>query len=152
VVGGFFDTGSRSNFESRMASLKNVRYMGPLNHQDVTRILARSRVLANTSAWEGFPNTMLEAWSLGVPVVSLLANPGGVISRERLGLVSGIQNQMASDISRLVEERSLNLEMGENGLKYVRKVHSLDAVCQAIGQVVPGFYVQNDDSREVVAT
>lgn len=151
VVGGFDDSRSCSSLEQRTMSLKNLSYSGPLGHKDVMRLLARSKVLANTSYWEGFPNTMLEAWSLGIPVVSLQIDPGGVIRREGLGLVSGSPAQMVRDIMKLVEERSLNYEMGKRGQEYVRRAHSIGAVCRAFEQVVTGFQGQSDAVREGVA-
>jgi glycosyltransferase involved in cell wall biosynthesis len=151
VVGGFVDTRSRSDLERRMVSLRNLSYLGPLDHEVVMRLLVRSRVLANTSYWEGFPNTMLEAWSLGVPVVSLQNDPGGVISREGLGLVSRTPGQMVRDIMKLVEERPLNCEMGKRGQEYVQRAHGIGAVCRAFEHIMPGFEAPNDAAREGIA-
>ncbi len=139
VVGSFFDNSCRAELERRIKSLKNLSYLGSLDHDSVMQLLVRSRVLANTSYWEGFPNTMLEAWSLGVPVVSFHTNPGNVICREGLGLVSGTCSQMVKDIVKLVNERNLNLEIGEKGQQYVRRVHSIEAVCNSFEKVMPGF-------------
>lgn len=151
VVGDFFDPLGRPGLERRMVGLRNLSYTGPLDHEGVMQMLARSRVLANTSRWEGFPNTMLEAWSLGVPVVSLQTDPGGIISREGLGLVSGTPGQMVRDITKLVEERSLNEEMGKRGQEYVQRAHSIGAVCRAFEQIMPDLKAQNDAAREVAA-
>lgn len=148
VVGGFGRESNRSGLESRMKGMKNLRYVGPRTFEDVIQLLNSSRVLVNTSSWEGFPNTMLEAWSVGVPVVSLQIDPGGVISREGLGRVSGTPDQMVRDIANLVEEPSLNYEMGKRGQEYVRRTHSIEAVCQAFEQILPGFQVQNNTARE----
>jgi len=142
VVGGFADARSQTELTPRMEGLQNVRYFGPIAHEEVMQVLARSRVIVNTSCWEGFPNTMLEAWSLGVPVVSLQIDPGGVICRERIGLLSKTQEQMVDDIKKLVEEGSLNDEMGKRGQEYVRSTHGIEAVCRAFDQVVPGVQIQ----------
>ena len=45
----------------------------------------RAKVLVNTSDVEGFPNSYLQAWIRGVPVVTLI-DPDGVIEREGLGV------------------------------------------------------------------
>jgi len=151
VVGWFaplFRPGERKNLENRMHNLKNVRFLGPqLSHQ-VMQLLEHSRVLVNTSNAEGFPNTMLEAWSVGVPVVSLQIDPGGVIQREAMGLVSGTLSRMISDVEKLATTPSLNRKMGQAGLDYVCKTHRLDSVCEAFGQIVPG--IQQGESAEKV--
>ena len=142
VVGGFGREPNRGELECRMQGIRNLRYMGPRPFEDVIQLLMSSRVLVNTSSWEGFPNTMLDAWSAGVPVVSLQIDPGGVISREGLGQVSGTPSQTVRDIKKLIEDRSLNCEMGKRGQEYVRRGHGIEAVCRALEQIVPGIKAQ----------
>ena len=90
-------------------------------------------MLVNTSSFEGFPNTMLEAWSVGIPVVCILSvDPGGVIEREHLGLVSRTAAQLREDVSTLSRHEPLNQRLGDNGLAYVQRRHSLEAVFEAL--------------------
>lgn len=151
VIGGFGLDPSRGALEARMQGIRNLRFEGPRPFEDVIKLLRASKVLVNTSSWEGFPNSMLDAWSVGVPVVSLQIDPGGVITREGLGLVSGTKSQLACDILKLVEERSPNCEMGKKGHDYVRRAHSIDSVCQGFGQILPGFQKTNVVAPEEVA-
>jgi glycosyltransferase involved in cell wall biosynthesis len=141
VVGGFDpgeDVDLCASLEARMGNLRNVAVLGPQRAEDVVALLARSKVLVNTSSSEGFPNTMLEAWSVGVPVVSLSVDPGGVIERERLGLVSGTVARLCADVSALVRTEVLNRQLGANALAYVRRQHSVEAMCEALAQALPG--------------
>ena len=65
--------GDRSFFEdirARAASLPNVTLTGFLPLADVERRFDEARVLANTSEYEGMPNTFLQAWARGVPTVA----------------------------------------------------------------------------------
>ena len=139
----FFNQKTRRDLEHRMQRLENVRFVGAQRFEDVIQLLMRSKILVNTSNWEGFPNTMLEAWSVGVPVVSLQIDPGGVIRREALGLVSGTVSKMIGDVEMLVQTRLLNREMGKRGMEYVRRAHSLEAVCRAFERIVPGMQTQD---------
>lgn len=148
VVGGFGPEPNRRELEHRMQRLGNLRFEGLRRFEDVIQLLMSSKVLVNTSSWEGFPNTMLEAWSVGVPVVSLQIDPGGVISREDIGLVSKTPGQLAKDIMKFITEASLNQTMGKKGQDYVRRTHSIGEVCQAFEQAVPGFQVKHTASLD----
>ena len=150
VVGWFapsIDQEIRQDLEHRMQLSENLRYLGAQQSKDVLRLLKRSKLMVSTSNLEGFPNTMLEAWSVGVPIVSLEIDPGGVIQRKGIGLVSGTMSNMISDIERLAQTRSSNQAMGEKGLEYVRRTHSLEAVCQAFGRIMPDIQTQGDAER-----
>jgi glycosyltransferase involved in cell wall biosynthesis len=141
VVGGFAPEVSadlRASLETRLAGLSNVTFLGPRRAEEVVTLLEKTKVLVNTSLFEGFPNTMLEAWSVGVPVVSLSVDPGGVIEREQLGIVSGTTAHLQRDLATLARTASLNQRLGGNGLAYVRHRHSLQAVCKALSLALPG--------------
>jgi glycosyltransferase involved in cell wall biosynthesis len=138
IVGGFDGSlveQEQRKLKDRINQLPNVHYAGSQNAAAVLALLKRSKILVNTSSHEGFPNTMLEAWSVGVPVVSLTVDPGGVIKRTGHGLVSKTIDTMVTDVALLVQTRSLNLEMGACGLNYVRQYHSFTTVRQALLEI-----------------
>ncbi|MCB2141254.1 hypothetical protein KQH27_00940, partial [bacterium] len=59
---------------------------GFLPPAEVESILDSALVLLNTSELEGFPNTFLQAWRRGLPVISFF-DPGGVVLKNRLGFI-----------------------------------------------------------------
>jgi glycosyltransferase involved in cell wall biosynthesis len=135
VVGGFDPTVSsvvRARLEERAAGLSNVAYLGPRRAPDVLAALRESRVLVSTSESEGFPNSMLEAWSVGVPVVSLSIDPGGVIEREGIGLVARSATRLRQQVQLLTRNRTLNEDLGGRGLAYVGQQHGADRVIGAL--------------------
>jgi glycosyltransferase involved in cell wall biosynthesis len=139
MVGGFnntLDALTQRKLQCRIRLLPNLEYLGLQTPQATQELIRRSKVLVNTSSEEGFPNTMLEAWSMGVPVVSLSVNPDDVIQRHQLGLVSGTVEQMGQDLDALVASPALNRRFGENGYLYVQEHHGLDAVCVMFEQVM----------------
>ena len=141
LVGGFNDSvdeATQTALKERIHALPNLTYLGLQKPSDAMRLLARSKVLLNTSSDEGFPNTMLEAWSLGVPVVSLTVDPGDVIQRNALGFVSGNLAQLCADVERLVHSFALNHKLGTNGMDYVQKNHSLEVVMAAFELLLNG--------------
>ena len=89
LIGGPVDGHERLYQEvaSESAKLANVRFHGRVTHHDMDDFYARARVLANTSDVEGFPNSYLQAWAHGTPVVTFV-DPNGVIAAGRLGAVA----------------------------------------------------------------
>jgi hypothetical protein len=64
----------------------NLRIAEHLPPQETWDYLRRARVLVNTSKFEGFPNTFLQAAVMGVPVVSLEVDPDGMLVRHGCGI------------------------------------------------------------------
>jgi len=85
VVGQPNDSRSVPIFD-QLKKLESADVKGRYRHQDTLQLLAGARALINTSRNEGFPNVFLEAWALGVPVLSLKVNPGDIINKHELGI------------------------------------------------------------------
>jgi glycosyltransferase involved in cell wall biosynthesis len=79
----------------------NVSFHGRLSYWDANELYGRARLLVNTSDVEGFPNSYLQAWVRGVPVVTLL-DPDGVIEREGLGVAARSSAQVAGAVEYLL--------------------------------------------------
>lgn len=71
------------------AALPNLELLEPRSHGEVLEMIAGATALVSTSRLEGMPNVFLEAWALGVPVLSLSFDPDGRIARHGLGTVAG---------------------------------------------------------------
>jgi glycosyltransferase involved in cell wall biosynthesis len=75
----------QEEFRRRAAALPNVAWVGAVPRAALPEQYARARVLVNTSDFEGFPNTFLEACASGVPIVSLNVDPNGMLERHGAG-------------------------------------------------------------------
>lgn len=105
-------------------NIPNLEFMGFIPYQEVTHYFATASILVNTSDFEGFPNTFLQAWSRFTPVISLNVNPDEIISRYGLGCYSQTFDQMVKDVQSLVHNESLRKEIAEQSRKYVEQEHS----------------------------
>jgi glycosyltransferase involved in cell wall biosynthesis len=70
--------------EVEARAIPNLTFHGGVPYLDVGALFARARLFANTSDLEGFPNTFLQSWVRGIPVVTMF-DPDGIVQRERLG-------------------------------------------------------------------
>jgi glycosyltransferase involved in cell wall biosynthesis len=86
----------------RAASARsNVSFHGQLPYWGANGLYGRARLLVNTSDIEGFPNSYLQAWIRGVPVVTFI-DPDGVIEREGLGVAASSAAQIPAVIRHLL--------------------------------------------------
>ena len=67
----------------------NLQYLGEVSQDEVNRRLREGHILVNTSRYEGFSNTFVQAWMRRVPVVSLTVDPDNILVRENIGFCSG---------------------------------------------------------------
>lgn len=136
--------GYGERIQEAIRSLPNVDYRGYVTPEEADRVIAESSVVLCTSDEEGFPNTFLQAWSAGTPVVSLGVDPDRILEREGLGVVSQGVEAAATQLAALIDSRSLREEMGQRARRYVARAHSEQGVAasfeQAIGCTASGIH------------
>jgi glycosyltransferase involved in cell wall biosynthesis len=84
------------------ARLPNVTMMGSVRYRDTGALFDRAKIFLNTSSIEGFPNTFLQSWISGVPVVTFF-DPDGLVQRTPLGRVAKSVDDMREAIRGLLE-------------------------------------------------
>lgn len=112
----------------------NVTVHGAVPREAMDSHYRSAAVLCCTSDYEGFPNTFLEAWSHGLPVVSTF-DPDDLISRRNLGAVVADVAQMRQALKELFAAPDRYREMSANARKYYVQNHTLEAVMPRFEQV-----------------
>ena len=87
----------------RLSATAHLTYHGRIPYHAVNTLYERARVFVNTSDTEGFPNSYLQAWVRGVPVVAFF-DPDGVIRREGLGVAAASLDEMRAAVERLLND------------------------------------------------
>jgi glycosyltransferase involved in cell wall biosynthesis len=103
VVGGPMPGGDTYYEDMRAAAarLPNVSMLGAVRYSDTGAIFDRAKVFLNTSSVEGFPNTFLQAWVRGVPVVTFF-DPDSLVQRMQLGVVAASLDEMREGLTTLL--------------------------------------------------
>lgn len=114
IVGGWLP-GGEAYFEriaNEANALPNVTMTGPVSYEVAGEWFDRSRLHLNTSDYEGFPNTFLQAWVRRLPVVSFF-DPDGVIQTRKLGRRSRDIQDMQTGIEQLLSDSVEYAEIGD---------------------------------------
>jgi glycosyltransferase involved in cell wall biosynthesis len=109
--------GAQAFFErirAQAATLPNVEATGFLPLAQVEPWFDRAGVLVNTSAYEGMPNTFLQAWARGVPTVATV-DVGAPVHRVALSI---------QDLAREVESAFADPALGARCREYFARNHS----------------------------
>jgi glycosyltransferase involved in cell wall biosynthesis len=106
----------------KLKQLPNIKFTGFLHREEVFPFLANAKFLLNTSHYEGFSNTFLEAMTVGTPIISPdKVNPDEIISQHHLGFVySDLENLQQQFMAVTSESYD---RMSQNARTYVRMQH-----------------------------
>jgi glycosyltransferase involved in cell wall biosynthesis len=105
-----------------------VDYRGQVSPDEALRLMSEAALFLSTSVEEGFPNTFLQAWSAGTPVVSLTIDPDRIIAHHRLGKVSCTIEQAIADIRELIGSPKAREAISCRARRYVANNHSSAAL------------------------
>jgi glycosyltransferase involved in cell wall biosynthesis len=120
-------TGARQQrrLEAQIRNVGGLTYLGEKSNDQINRILGTSHILVNTSDYEGFPNTFIQAWLHEVPVVSLHVDPDDLLTRQGLGFHSGSLDRLVQDTRNLIEDADLRAHIGKKARAYATEHHGL---------------------------
>jgi len=82
--------GRYTGYEDVIRGITNPNFeaLGVLPFHEVLKWLGKSRILINTSSFEGFPNTFIQAWFYKCLVISYEFDPDGLLSEKSLGFAA----------------------------------------------------------------
>jgi glycosyltransferase involved in cell wall biosynthesis len=134
--------GLYQEIRARAARVGNLTFHGALPYRATNRVFDRARVLVNTSEIEGFPNSYLQAWIRGVPVVSFF-DPDNVIQREGLGQAVTSLDEMVLAAHRLTSDSQVWLETSARCKAYMARCYGEDRILapylSAVDRVAAGL-------------
>jgi|SRR5690606_34886812 len=111
-----------TEYIKKLQGLKNVNFLGHLDRERVFEFLSAAKYLLNTSRYEGFSNTFLEAMSVGTPILSTAnANPDHILTKNNLGIIYQNYDDLGAKLKKTsLEDYQL---MSERTIQYVKDNH-----------------------------
>jgi glycosyltransferase involved in cell wall biosynthesis len=118
--GGNIDENIQTTIE-KLKALENVIFTGYMSRKQLPKLLFQSIALLNTSFYEGFSNTFLEAFSVGTPVISLFSNPDSILTKNKIGFVVD-ENRIDKTIKNILQQQQKDA-LATNIKNYVANYH-----------------------------
>lgn len=128
------DSDYASALTKRAASIPNVKMHGRIPHTQMFSCYRCAKVLCCTSVYEGFPNTFLEAWSCGIPVVSTI-DPDGVIAKYNLGWTVSKIDELVCTLRESINEPIKWRAASKSAKEYYLKNHRLDSCMEQFTKI-----------------
>jgi len=112
--------------KQQMENTPNIEWLGSLPVEQVNEILAESHIFINSSLYEGFPNTFIQAWMRKVPVISLNVDIDGILEKRKIGFICHTFENLIERTKLLIEKEQRRAEMGMDAQKYAFENFSFD--------------------------
>ena len=109
------------------AKVPNLELAGFVPYARIDEYFNGARLLLNTSKFEGFPNTFLQAWSRGIPTVSML-DTGSTEDGVPVSAIAATVEEAASQAGRLMTDDIAWQQASQRATNHFRRVHSVDAM------------------------
>lgn len=135
LAGGTGDAVYLEKIEAACKSLGNMEIAGEIPFDDTSAYFSRGSLFINTAGLEneGLPNTFIEAWSHGMPVVSLNHDPDGVIHNMDMGFFAdGDFEAMLHGLEERMLDPDLLARQGKNARCYALETF-------AVGRIVDRY-------------
>ena len=107
---------------ARAARMPNVTLHGRVERERMPALYEGAAFLCCTSTIEGFPNTFLEAWSVGLPVVSTF-DPDHLIAERGLGATAPDAPGLLREMRALLASPAAWQKASEGSLRYFNENH-----------------------------
>lgn len=136
IVGDGPDRAELEHTAERLGLREHVAFLG--ERSDIPELLQAANVLWLTSAWEGFPNVVLEALACGIPVVARNVGACGEI------IEPGVQGYLvdtrdpepfARHTARLLADPARAARMGRAGRQLAERKFSVDIMIRGTEQL-----------------
>lgn len=116
------------NILNKLKNLKNVTFVGYLAREEISPFLSKALCLLNTSLYEGFPNTFLEAFAVGTPVATTVTiDPDQIIKQFLLGETARTPDELYNCILKIINNESYS-DMSKRCLDYLNDNHDSKSI------------------------
>lgn len=117
MIGGCIDIDLFNSIKIECQKIDNIHFIGPVSFNEIMNYFSNSKLLVCSSEIEGFPNTFIQAFSLGIPIVSTF-DPSKIILENNLGYIVENEDELNHMFNQLIANKDEYLTIQENSLNF----------------------------------
>lgn len=124
LIGGHSDTTYLKTILHNIP--RNLTVTGKLSFEDTLKWFDRASILVNTSLKEGFPNTFIQSWLRGIPVITTGVNPDLIITENNLGIIADSSANLLNALHELLSDEEKYSKQGTHIMEFALKRFSIE--------------------------
>jgi glycosyltransferase involved in cell wall biosynthesis len=110
----------------RIKRSPNLEYLGELPIDAANARMAQAAIHVNTSSYEGFPNTFIQAWAQGAVVATIAVDPDEEgMEKLGIGFCAGSLEGLKARIDELARSPELRRAIAERAFAFAHANHSM---------------------------
>ncbi len=131
-----FHSVDRDALKARAGRLPNLQLFDSVPFSIIDAYFRHAYAFVNTSIYEGFPNTFVQAMKFGVPIHSLNVNPDSFLTREGCGACAeGDVHRLGDGLAQLFDEPAVWSSQSERAYATALANHDMRTAIEAYKQV-----------------
>jgi hypothetical protein len=132
---------------ARAKQISNLSFIESVPYHEIQGRYDAARVFVNTSEWEGWPNSFIQAGLGRTALLSLDVNPDGIFERFGLGRFAGGDfERLKSEARGMMRDAAGLARMQEGCARFVAEMHDNAKETEAFLRGLPGaeFFLKNN--------
>jgi glycosyltransferase involved in cell wall biosynthesis len=132
------DESYHREIEAVVSKRGNVIYEGVVDPDQIHEYYRNAVAVVNTSSFEGFPNTFIEAWRVETPVLSLDVDPNRFVADAELPFANGDMDALEKQLEQLHSTTELQSEYVGSASEYVATELDIQRIAARFGDILRG--------------
>ena len=117
--------------------IPNLHFIEKVSFNKIQDYFNKAALFVNTSDYEGFPNTFLQAAQGKTPIISLNVNPDNFITEYNCGIFAeGKFEKLLSETEKLLQNETGLKTKGENIFNYLKENHNIKIIGKQLKQMI----------------
>jgi glycosyltransferase involved in cell wall biosynthesis len=137
------DHAYEQSIQDAAKEISNLRFIGGVPFAETDTYFQQAKIFINTSLYEGFPNTFVQAMMHGVPILSLTVDPDAFLEKNEVGYCAKNNlTAMKSLLEALLKDDALHQRISARAYRYAADHHDIRKTSQKFLTLLEECYAQ----------